>query len=88
MAEEKEKAIDVDKLLKNKLKGLSVGELEAGPLHALDVVDLGADEIHQAHLIADQAHALRFEGLIRVLDLIEVEVIGKPRTPAPLHFQA
>ncbi len=30
MADEKEKAIDVDKLLKNKLKSLSVGDLENG----------------------------------------------------------
>ncbi|MBN1302705.1 MAG: hypothetical protein JW995_15910 [Melioribacteraceae bacterium] len=30
MADDKEKAIDVDKLLKNKLKGLSVAHLEAG----------------------------------------------------------
>lgn len=30
MAEEKEKAIDVDKLLKNKLKSLSIGDLENG----------------------------------------------------------
>jgi hypothetical protein len=28
MADEKEKAIDVDKLLKNKLKSLSIGDLE------------------------------------------------------------
>jgi hypothetical protein len=28
MADEKEKAIDVDKLLKNKLKSLSVGDME------------------------------------------------------------
>lgn len=27
---DKERAIDVDKLLKNKLKGLSIGDLEAG----------------------------------------------------------
>jgi hypothetical protein len=30
MAEDKEKAIDVEKLLKNKLKGLSIGDLENG----------------------------------------------------------
>ncbi|MFC2136350.1 hypothetical protein ACFLTH_17175 [Bacteroidota bacterium] len=30
MAEGKDKAIDVDKLLKNKLKSLSVGDLESG----------------------------------------------------------
>jgi len=30
MANEKEKAIDVEKLLRNKLKGLSVGDLEDG----------------------------------------------------------
>ena len=30
MADEKEKAIDVDKLLKNKLKSLSIGDLENG----------------------------------------------------------
>lgn len=30
MADGKEKTIDVDKLLKNKLKSLSVGDLEAG----------------------------------------------------------
>lgn len=30
MADEKEKAIDVEKLLKNKLKGVSVAELEKG----------------------------------------------------------
>lgn len=28
MSDEKEKAIDVDKLLKNKLKGVSIGQLE------------------------------------------------------------
>lgn len=30
MADEKEKTVDVQKLLKNKLKGVSVGELEKG----------------------------------------------------------
>ncbi|MBU1095614.1 MAG: hypothetical protein CVV23_13800 [Ignavibacteriae bacterium HGW-Ignavibacteriae-2] len=30
MADQKEKAIDVEKLLKNKLKGLSIGDLENG----------------------------------------------------------
>ena len=30
MADEKEKAIDVEKLLKNKLKSLSIGDLENG----------------------------------------------------------
>ena len=30
MANEKEKAIDVDRLLKNKLKNVSVGDLEKG----------------------------------------------------------
>ncbi|GJQ63331.1 MAG: hypothetical protein SCALA702_23840 [Melioribacteraceae bacterium] len=30
MAEDKEKAIDVNKLLQNKLKGVSVGALESG----------------------------------------------------------
>src|SRR5690606_1372565 len=34
--------------------GVGVAEFEAGPLQALDVVDLGAHQVHEAHLIADQ----------------------------------
>src|SRR5215207_5242212 len=50
-------------------------ELEAGALETLDVIDLRADEVHQAHLVDDDLHALDLELLIDFRRRVEVQVV-------------
>src|SRR5258706_5968169 len=50
-------------------------ELEACTLETLDVIDLGTDEVHQAHLVDDALHALDLELAIDLGRHVEIEVV-------------
>src|SRR5512140_808334 len=63
-------------------------ELESGALQALDVIDLGPDQIHEAHLVDDALHALDLELAIDLGRLVEVEVVREAGTPTTDDAQA
>src|SRR6266496_4239648 len=59
---------------------IRVLELEARTLQTLDVIDLGADEVHEAHLVDDAPDALDLELAIDLGGLVEIEVVREPST--------
>src|SRR6476646_10504680 len=65
-----------------------VVELEPGAVQTLDVVDLGSEEVHQAHLITDELDPFDLERAIALGRLVEVEVVGEARAATTLHLEA
>src|SRR6185437_2935721 len=65
-----------------------VVELEPGAVQTLDVVDLGPEEVHEAHLVTDELDPLDLQWTVAVLGLVEVEVVGEARAAAALDLQA
>src|SRR5688500_6304653 len=63
-------------------------ELEPSALQALDVVDLGADQVHEAHLVVNALDALHFERAIHFGGLVEVEVVRESCAAATDDAQA
>src|SRR6266568_7265490 len=65
-----------------------VVELETRAVEPLDVIHLGAEEVHQAHLVHDELDAVRVEDLVAVLRIVEIKVVREPGAPAPDHAHA
>src|SRR4051812_46426942 len=61
---------------------VGVLELEACSLQPFDVVDLGADQVHEAHLVDDNLDALDLELAVDLGGLIEVQVVREAGTTA------
>src|SRR5687768_2196125 len=57
---------------------IRVLELEASALQSFDVIDLGADEVHEAHLVDHALHARGLELTIDLARLVEVQIVGEP----------
>src|SRR5688572_12279879 len=67
---------------------IRVLELKARTLQSFDVIDLGTDEVHEAHLVDHALHALDFELTIDFRGLIEVEVVREARAATTDDAQA
>src|SRR5687767_1922600 len=65
-----------------------VVELEPGALQTLDVVDLGAHEVHEAHLIDVDLDPVDLELAVHLGLAVEVEVVREARAAAADDAQA
>src|SRR4051812_26208906 len=54
---------------------IRIVELEARALQAFDIVDLGADQVHEAHLVDHDPHPLDLDLAIDLGGLVEVQVV-------------
>src|SRR3954465_12684147 len=63
-------------------------ELEPGALQTFDVIDLGTDEIHEAHLVDDALDPLDLKLTIDLGRLVEIEVVREPGAAAANHAKA
>src|SRR5689334_25374887 len=63
-------------------------ELEASTLQSFDVIDLGADEVHEAHLVDNALHSLNLELTIHLSGLVEVQVVREASAAAADNAEA
>src|SRR5262245_16719844 len=67
---------------------IRVLELEARALQSFDVIDLGADQVHEAHLVDNALHPVNLELAVDLGGLVEVEVVREPGTATTDDAQA